>query len=202
MFQRLKYNENLIMNNQKRKNENFVFRMKKINPIQINSQQIQEINPNQIQNGQKMLWGEPTWLLFHTLSHKVKPEIFPFIKNELLNLFSTICSKLPCPICAEHASKYLTNNNFFNIQTKEELKLFFFVFHNHVNQKKKYQIFDLSELDKKYSSAITINIINNFIKFYQIKYNIPKLMSNNMFRTTISKRFSDWYSLNYNNFEQ
>lgn len=209
MFQRLKYNENLLMNNKKKPIETLIFKINRLNSHQQNFQieekinQIQNIkNDDNQNNNQKMLWGEPTWFLFHTLSHKIKPESFPVIKNELLQLFSNICSKLPCPICAEHASNYLVNNNFFNIQSKEELKRFFFVFHNYVNEKKKYPIFELSELDKKYSSAITINIINNFIKLYQIKYNIPKLFSSNMFRKNISKKIIDWYSVNYNNFEQ
>ena len=45
----------------------------------------------------KVKWGEPTWYLFHTLAEKINDESFPTIREELLNVFYSICSNLPCP---------------------------------------------------------------------------------------------------------
>jgi hypothetical protein len=84
----------------------------------------------------KMKWGEPTWFLFHTLSYKIKDEMFLQVKNEILNIFFLICRNLPCSICAEHATQYMQNINFNAIQTKQQLKDLFFEFHNTVNLKK------------------------------------------------------------------
>ena len=60
----------------------------------------------------EMLWGEPTWFLFHTLAEKTKDNYFPTIKNELFSFIKKICNNLPCPECAQHASRYVNGVNF------------------------------------------------------------------------------------------
>jgi hypothetical protein len=96
----------------------------------------------QPENGpKKMSWGEPTWILFHVLAEKIKDEEFSQIRPELLEVIYTICSNLPCPDCANHASMYLNDIRYKNIQTKEQLKTMLFQFHNTVNKKKDFAIF-------------------------------------------------------------
>ena len=93
-----------------------------------------------------MKWGAPTWFLFHTLAEKVKPEHFQDIKKDLLNLIYTICSNLPCQMCAKHAVQYLNNVNFNNITTKESLRFMLHRFHNEVNRRKNVPEFPLEQL--------------------------------------------------------
>jgi len=38
----------------------------------------------------EMLWGQPTWFLFHTLAEKVKEENFDKIKNDLFSFIKQI----------------------------------------------------------------------------------------------------------------
>ena len=85
----------------------------------------------------EMLWGEPTWFLFHTLAEKIKEEEFLNLRFELLGYIKKICGNLPCPTCAQHATKYLNGVNFNTIQTKKDLQFMLFSFHNDINKKKK-----------------------------------------------------------------
>ena len=116
----------------------------------------------------KMIWGEPTWFFLHTITHKVKDESFGIVRQQLLHYIYAVCTNLPCPFCALHAKTYLDAVNFNTIHTKNDLKHVLFAFHNEVNKRKQYPIFDINELDVKYSSAITVNIFNNFIYLLNI----------------------------------
>ena len=100
-----------------------------------------------------MKWGEPTWFLFHTLAEKIKPEYYAELQKELLNLIYTICSNLPCPNCAKHATQYLNAVNFNTLTTKESLQLLLHRFHNEVNLRKGFAEFPLEQLKPKYSAA-------------------------------------------------
>lgn len=168
-------------------------------PVQKPNQIIEE-GPKSTGDGKKMKWGEPTWLLLHTLAEKVKEDSFSQIRSELLKQIYAICTNLPCPICATHAREYLNGINFSTIQTKDTLKKMLFTFHNVVNKNKGYSLFPYEELDSKYSTAVTVNIINYFFPFFQEKqYNI-QLISNNLFRVRITKDFKTWITLNIHNF--
>ena len=117
----------------------------------------------------KMKWGEPTWFLFHTLAQKIKDDHFLFIRRDLLNIIYSICTNLPCPICSKHAMDYLNGINFNAIQTKQQLKDALFIFHNVVNKRKNFPLFDYNQLVEKYSKANTQNIIQNFSIYYSEK---------------------------------
>jgi hypothetical protein len=148
-----------------------------------------------------MRWGEPTWYLFHTLAEKVKEESFPIIKDELLDLCYTICINLPCSICANHAKEYMNSINYHSVKTKSDFILLFFNFHNTVNTRKNYQMFPFELLHEKYGTANTINIIKNFIYHFQEKYNVVKLMSDQMYRKSLSEKIKIWFNTNINHFQ-
>jgi len=144
----------------------------------------------------KMKWGEPTWFLFHTLAYKLKDEHFNQIKNDFLNLCFTICRNLPCPTCAEHATEYMKNINFNAIQSKQHLKDLFFEFHNSVNKRKGFSIFNKVDLDDKYSKANTIAIIQNFMINYRDKPKSIRNIANDWFREKTISQINQWFSKN------
>lgn len=148
----------------------------------------------------RMIWGPAVWYLFHTLSEKIKDEFFSSLRIELLNNIYSISVNLPCPICATHAKEYLDKINFNHIQTKTELKNMLFHFHNDVNKRKNIPIFPREELDEKYSKAVTMNIINNFMHHFQDKYRSPKLIANDLQRTRIVGILKDWFRRNFSSF--
>jgi hypothetical protein len=152
---------------------------------------LQTVNPEK-----KMKWGEPTWFLFHTLAEKVKDEHFQSIRLELLNTIDIICKNLPCPDCAKHATEYMKKINFASIKTKKDLKLLLFQFHNVVNQKKHFPLFSINDLDTKYSTANTINIIHNFIYHFQDKNHSIRMIANDIYRSRIAEQLKTWFNNN------
>ena len=143
----------------------------------------------------KMLWGEPFWFLFHTMAEKVKDELFPTVREELLNLIYTICTNLPCPDCSNHATQYLNGINFKKITTKLELKELLFTFHNMVNKKKNVALFPREGLEK-YESAKMIPILNNFMYHFRNKKSSIQMIANDFHRERIFKELQKWFSEN------
>jgi hypothetical protein len=141
-----------------------------------------------------MKWGEPTWFLFHTLAEKVKDEYFDEIRKELLDVIYTICVNLPCPTCASHATKYMNGVNYSTIRTKQQLKDMLFSFHNSVNERKNYPLFDYAKLDEKYSMANTINIIQNFMIFFKDKHASIHMIANDLHRNRIANILKQWFN--------
>ncbi len=168
-------------------------------PISESASSIKQKAPEKIvkkERVKEMLWGEPTWFLFHTLAEKIKDDYFTTLKNELVGFIKQICYNLPCPDCTEHATRFINGVNFDAIKTKEQLKVFFFNFHNEINKRKDYEYFDLSDTDK-YKNAITINIAKNFFYHFGKKnYNV-KLDVSGYQRTILLKRFRTWLENNY-----
>ena len=143
----------------------------------------------------EMLWGEPTWIFLHTLAEKIKDEEFHKLRKELLDNILKICNNLPCPICSQHAIRYMNGVNFNNIQTKEQLKLFLFSFHNTVNRRKDYEQFNVADLSK-YQNANTINIIRNFFyHFSKRTYNV-RMAVDNLHRHKMLKELKEWLEKN------
>ena len=155
---------------------------------------------NQPEEPKKMKWGQPTWFLFHTLAYKIKDEYFQKLRVELLDIIYAISSNLPCPMCAGHAVEYLTSINYRMIQTKQDLINVLYKFHNEVNKKKGFAIFPYEELETKYSTAVTKNIIFNFILHYQDKHKSIHMIANDMFRARHVIILKEWFNNNFKYF--
>lgn len=149
----------------------------------------------------KMKWGEPTWLLFHTLAHKVRDEAFHIVRNELLDILYTICVNLPCPECAGHATAYMNGINYKTIQSKEQLKDMLFVFHNAVNQRKKVALFNRLDLDTKYNAANLVPIIQNFMNHFRDKHASIHMIANDMHRGRLATSITAWFQQNLRYFD-
>lgn len=144
----------------------------------------------------KMKWGPPVWFFFHTLAEKVHASKFEDLKADIMDIIRSVCNTLPCPICAEHATNYMKKIHDSSIQTKDDLKLMLFQFHNEVNKRKGYQAFPLSELNKKYESAVTINVVNSFIVTYREKSRNVQMIATEMSRDMILRNIRGWLNNN------
>ena len=156
--------------------------------------------PPVVSTGAKMKWGKPIWTFFHLLAHKVKDEDFAVIRSELLNTIFSICTVLPCPVCSEHAKRYLQAINFNNIRTKQDLKLMLSNFHNDVNRRKGYAIFNAENLNETYDGMNFVNAINLFIYHFEDKHRSAKLMADDMIRKQISSNVKKWIMQNIQHF--
>ena len=159
-----------------------------------------KIEPSPQDQPKKMKWGEPTWFLLHTLCEKVKDEHFNEIRASLLNIIYLICTNLPCPDCSAHAKQYLDKINMNMIQTKDQLKRVMFDFHNTLNVRKQFRIFKYDDLTK-YSNARTINIIYNFMAYYDVKNRSIHMISNDIYRNNMIAKIKDWFNQNIKYFD-
>lgn len=165
------------------------------NQIQIPQQQQQQQVQQQQQQPppKKMKWGEPTWILLHTMAEKVNENMFSQIRVELLNTIYSICANLPCPDCADHATAYLNGINFRTIQTKEQLKYMLYTFHNTVNANKGVELFPITNLDK-YAQLNLINVIYTFIPVFQDKSKSIRMIANDFHRTRMVGQLKIWFN--------
>jgi hypothetical protein len=195
---RANFRTNMNMYNNKR-NQEISFT---INSFPHDNSNVTHIAKNNESNPKikEMTWGEPTWYLFHTLAEKVDDRYFNQLLPKLLHFITRICNNLPCPDCTNHATNYLRSINYDKIETKEQLKHMLWTFHNVVNQRKGYMLFSYEDLNKKYSEAVTVNIIRNFFYHYSRKqYNI-RLSMDNLTRRNILKELQQWLEQNSQKF--
>ena len=143
-------------------------------PTSVNAPVQSEVKP-------KMKWGAPTWTFLHTLVEQFKDASFRAMRHDLFRIIFTICTNLPCPICSKHAHEYLSKINVNSIQTKQDMILMLFTFHNEVNVRKSVAPFPIDGLDK-YKSGNYKAITNNFIIFFQEKTRNIHLIADEMYR--------------------
>lgn len=152
------------------------------------------VEPPPVPSSSKMVWGQPTWILLHTLAHKIKDEAYPLLRRELHDLVVRICTNLPCPMCSNHATEYLRKINFDAIQTKKDLKDLIFQFHNAVNIRKSYPQFSYADLDAKYASANTLAVIQHFLTIFQQSHNNGAQINVNTFsKNRTIQHMQSWF---------
>lgn len=97
-------------------------------------------------------WGTPTWIFFHTLAEHIDPVFYQHNRDVIKTFIVNICNNLPCGECTTHASSYIKYNlTANNISTKENLKQFFFKFHNEVNRRTNKPLFTNYDTYKTYT---------------------------------------------------
>jgi len=145
-------------------------------------------------------WGPCTWYLFHSLAEKIKEEHFSAVRVELLGMIRQLCTSLPCPDCANHATQYMTRLHANRVQTKHDMKLMLLSFHNEVNARINKPKFNETQLNEKYSKARTGEVVKYFVQVWNSPNRNPKLMINTLHKNVITKNFIDWWKKNYQKF--
>ena len=139
----------------------------------------------------KETWGNNIWYLFHSLAHKIREEKFDTHKNNIIFIIRTICGTLPCPDCSKDATNMLNKIDFNTIRNKNDLKMFFFNFHNAINAKLGKPPFSYESLDAKYNNVNIDALYNNLYVIYAINTNIPQLMSSNFHKNLSFPKIRD-----------
>lgn len=90
------------------------------------------------------IWGPPTWFFLHSMAMAYPKKIDNTnsrhieIKQNMYNFLNSLGSVLPCPICGESYSYYITQKDFEiwpNLESREKLTYYIYKIHNKVNEK-------------------------------------------------------------------
>lgn len=100
----------------------------------------------------KNVWGPKLWEIMHTFSfsYPINPNLQH--KQSAYNFYSSISLLIPCENCSSHCKEYIYNNQ-PKVNSKEELILWVFNFHNEVNKRLNKPIYKLSDLYNKYEKS-------------------------------------------------
>ena len=141
------------------------------------------------------VWGPPIWTLFHVLAEKINERAYPFYVGQLFSVIKNICSSLPCPECTQDATIFLGKIKLQDLKTKTDFKNMIYLFHNHVNVKKRKRLYNYSNLEiyKKYN---IIKVFNSFISIYHTRGNM-NLLAESFRRQLIVKNVKNWFSRNF-----
>jgi len=128
-------------------------------------------------------------------------EHFHLIIGGFMQMITSICSVLPCPVCSKHAIEYLNSKNTNNIRSKQELIQFFHAFHNSVNERKGYPIFPLESVVSTYENANTYAVIREFMFHFEDRHRSAKLIVDDFMRRRIVPQVKTWINTNIQYFK-
>ena len=80
------------------------------------------------------------------------------------------------------------------------MKDLLFRFHNSVNARKGYPLFEFKELDAKYSSANTVNIIQSFMIHFENRSYSSRVSAHNFHRGLAITKIKKWLFENARHF--
>ena len=140
------------------------------------------------------VWGPPIWTLFHVLAEKINERAYPFYVGQIFRVIKMICSALPCPECTQDATIFLNKIKLQDLKIKNDFKNMIYLFHNHVNVKKRKYLYNYANLEiyKKYN---IIHVLNRFISVYHTRGNM-NLLAESFQRQLIVKNVKNWFSNN------
>lgn len=136
-----------------------------------------------------MKWGEITWIFLHTLSVKIAKEHYFKVKHDLFKHIKQLCYCLPCPMCASHASQYVSKLN--APDTKDGFIKFLVDFHNSVNIRIKKPFFSI-EQTCKYKNVNLVLAFNACKHIIQKQPYNPKMMMDKIKTRNCLNNFHLW----------
>jgi len=149
-----------------------------------------------------MSWGNRVWTFLHTIAEKIKDEHFGRLRSELLKNIYMICTNLPCPECSLHSKNYLNGLNFNTLKNKSQLKTMLYEFHNSVNLRKGFDLFNTVNLDEKYhNEVLSVTFYNFLIKFKDRGAN-NRFIHEDIYRSQLSKDLVKWFNVNKEFFDE
>ncbi len=138
-------------------------------------------------------WANPTWFFFHTLIEKIHPNHYLLIKDEVMAHIKKICTMLPCPDCAQHATQFM--NTVRTPPTKEDCKKMLFYFHNSVNTNLKKPLYNYDDMSM-YQRVNLLVCYKLFREQFTKKTNNPRMFLDSMSRTRYIQDLDAWLQKN------
>ena len=135
-------------------------------------------------------WGHITWIFFHTIFEQLTEEQFKQHKSIIINHIKTIFSIIPCDFCRTEAdTQYKQQVKHWN--TKEDIRMFLFHFHNKVNKRLKKEIYSFDKL--KVYETYNIKLVCAYFKQYFGNAKQGMKMHLNLQRRQLSDTVSNFY---------
>lgn len=138
-------------------------------------------------------WGPNIWCYLHTYTVSIKDNLNSSDINTVTQHLHNVATNLPCPLCSEHAKKFLNKNKLRNIKNKNDLIKLFIDFHNDVNKRKSKQHYDYN-IQEMYKSKELIKVANDYV-YTWLKASTSKYLGNtsNFANKLYIKQFKDTY---------
>lgn len=129
------------------------------------------------------------WEFLHTITFKIKEEFFEKIKIELISKIKYLLQIelfTSCYSCITHTKEYFEKNDLV-VNTKNDLVLALYDFHNNVNNKIGNPLFSYTDFCEKYNNISLFLVINNFLFILESstipndkKYELQEWLSSNI----------------------
>jgi hypothetical protein len=129
------------------------------------------------------VWGPPVWIFLHTFSVNISEYGYSKIGMQFYAYLTRICRLLPCPECAEHATKFISSIKSGMLKTKYDMANMLCNFHNSVNSRKRLPHFN-NALLPAYENVSIITAFNNFVKAFTLPS--QRLMNENLHRKMLT----------------
>ena len=149
----------------------------------------------------KAEWGPLTWKVLHCITIKIKDEEFPMERKHLIKMITNICSNLPCPQCASHATGMIRKYRLDNVKTKSDLIKFVYLMHNTVNKRLKKPKYSFENIEHYNKYNIKDVLTDYFNKNVNGRYG-EKMMLYSYHRKIFLKQFYDYFRQNIYKFNQ
>tara|TARA_A100001015_G_scaffold211926_1_gene237631 strand:+ start:7907 stop:8344 length:438 start_codon:yes stop_codon:yes gene_type:complete len=134
-------------------------------------------------------WSHPTWDFLHSLTIKIRDDRFIYERQYILQIINNVIMNLNCPMCKENALKNMSWKHLNKINSKNDLILYIYNFHNWVNQKTNKPIQPFEIINQYYNKNFS-RVYNNYIMMIQ-RTRAPDIMTNRRYHI----RFTHTYFL-------
>ncbi len=123
---------------------------------------------------QPSIWGPALWTILHVAAEKAGQNSVIGIRldevRELEMLVRTFPQALPCAICQQHAGEYINSHKLtwsgkVGHEAKEEIRRWFYDFHDHVNRNKSTPTISIpyETVESTYSGVTNVSLFANTI---------------------------------------
>lgn len=139
------------------------------------------------------VWGPPVWIFFHTFSVNISEQGYANVGMQFFSYLIRICKQLPCPECADHATKFINKIKPSSLKTKYDMANMLCYFHNMVNARKRLPIFNSGNLSV-YERVSIITAFSNFAKAFTLPTH--RMMNENMQRKMLVSQINKFIATN------
>ena len=148
----------------------------------------------------KKQWGNIIWELVHVFIENIIPEKFQNDRKAICSQLYEICTNLPCSYCSNHAKTYLKQKRLFAVTSKEQLKAFFYEFHNNVNIRTKKRPENKEILNSYTEKLLKPRIMEYINAMLSTGKNNMNMMSFNFSKKRLINDKIQWFKQNKDKF--